>query len=94
MGPHIVPLSDGLDVIHNFITGSRIQPTSRLIKKENLRICNKCAGHAQPLFLTSTKTFLEGCTNNGVCMCMHTETAKQIINSPKTLFLGDEAAVM
>lgn len=65
---YVVLLSNLLDVIDDLKAESRVETTGGFIEEEDLRISNKSTGNSKTFLLTTTESFLDRCTNNGMCL--------------------------
>lgn len=88
---HLVLFGNGFNVIHHLKAQRRIQPTGRLVEKQNPWIRHEPTCDAQPLFLSSTEPLLDGCSNNGVDLPLKTEARNQVVDSLHPFFGRDIA---
>jgi hypothetical protein len=72
---------DGFDVRHDFVTCCRIKTACWLIEEENTRGGDELRCDADSSFLTTTQTFSEGSSDEGVTLCLQTKLTQEALHA-------------
>ena len=91
---HIVLCSKVFDEGHHFETGRGVQAACWLVKKENLGSRNELTSDTHTTLLTTTNTFSNGRSNQGLGLVSYTKGIEQELYAVQTLLLRYRAAEM
>lgn len=71
---------------HDLKAGGRIQSTGRLVKEQNLRVCDELTGYAQTTLLTTADAFSNRSPYELMSLALDAKRVNQAVN-PRFAFL-------